>query len=444
MSMVHLSLKVPKHTKCIAFDGLPVVTVGDEKNVSLDTDYPSEAAYQHYVMEQLRVIQAFDGWPKGNRLEDTSKDRYLDGRKPDVSTFADGIVSSLYTLVVGEVKRKKDFSSSSKGELATFLERVLYTQPTREKAVGFLTDGLQILFMLLRQQTSEIPQEVTVTPILDLRESGDGHSNAIGKRVLMKLLQSKPEVVGFVSVKGVPDGYTLQQFIGRGASSTVYSATDSKEAPCAVKISSREQDAQNEVRILDLLSVTDIKAHVPAVLCSRGNAIVLEKLSSLGRAEREPGASHFRQLLAVLKIAHTQLKLCHRDVRVSNWMLGGDDQTRLVDWTFACTESELCPYQGTLGYGSQSVLQAYLKNPSQVAVTPADDLESVVRIAYYFVTGKRVLKGPEDTSQVYAQNSLSFWSGVLQHSPVWKGYATLASQNDYTLGGLADLFPHAN
>ena len=67
-----------------------------------------------------------------------------------------------------------------------------------------------------------------------------------------------------------------------------------------------------------------------------------------------------------------------------------------------------------------------------------------MRVAYYFVTGQHVLKGPEDSSEVYARSSLAFWSEVLQNSPVWKGYATRAGQTDYTLGGLADLFPPAN
>jgi hypothetical protein len=384
------------------------------------TSNPKEFAFQDYVVKQLQLVDA--------KVADTSTLPYLDGRKPDVSMFHSSISASLYTLLVGEVKPKGEssFSPSAKGELLTFLKRVLYCQPQRQRVVGFLTDGFGVVFMGLMRSG-----KLRYTPRLPL-----GPKASVGRLALISLIKAKPSAIGFVELKGVPKDWTPMRLLGSGATASVYAARPAVggDESCVIKLCSTIASAEREEQVLLQLSALP---NVPRVLQRHQTSLVLEPLAEpFDRSYAMPRARHFLELLKVLQAAHG-LGLVHRDLRPENWMQisapksQANGQSLLIDWGYAKKSSLVSAYLGTVSFASEQVLVG-LTRREDVKVGSADDLESFVRLVYYYATGLRPCYEDGATPIEKAHASLFFWKSVKKQSTFWKRWADLAAARNFS------------
>jgi hypothetical protein len=393
------------------------------KLVALD-DNPAEEAFQSYVMSELS---------KANReVVDTSTKRYLDGRKPDVSLFEGGIQSSLYAVLVGEVKRKGDFAPSAKGELLTFLKRVLFSQPLRNRVVGFLTDGFSVILMGLKREGT-----IYATPQLPL----DG----VGRLAIVQLMSLPAGTLGWVSLDNIPAGYIAVELLGSGATAQVYSGRKrgEKAATLVLKVCNDSAAAEKEEAFLKMLESEGLDRGVPKVLERGGCTLVLSPIARpFSRDELMPRAIHFTQILGVLKVSH-KLGIVHCDVRPVNWMLTESHEAILIDWGFSRNEAdEEKAYAGTVSFASESVLAVLAHElGAAVKVTASDDLVSFVRLAFYYATGLRPLYDDNASRAKMVQASRHFWEQQTEASKFWQAQVAAATALDYaTLGELAQLF----
>jgi hypothetical protein len=383
-------------------------------------DFPLEWAFQAYVMQQLNNFP----FPKQLSVEDTSSNAYLDGRKPDVSIFMDGIVSSLYVLLIGEVKRKGDFSPSALGELLTFLKRVLYCQPTRSRVIGFLTDGFEVVIMGVNAGT------IVRTPRLPL-SNGD----SVGRLALATLFKASPMSLGYVTRTGVPIGFRLNSFLGSGATSTVFSGSKRNEnEQYVIKICTSAEHVDRERKAIEAIG---IHPSIPAIIEHKDDSVMTSLVFSpvateFDLASNRPRQCHFSHLLEVLKFAHDQ-KYVHCDIRPENWMISSRDNSRpiLIDWGFARALDTMCKYRGTVSFASERVLIALNNDASaEFVVGPADDLVSFVLIQFYYITGLRPEYPDQCTPALKAQLSQAFWKKQLDNS-FWTVWTKSAQDCDY-------------
>lgn len=439
-----LGIKISKESKEKAFtDDKATFTHGDKEYPILTlkgSPAPHEDLFQSYIMEQLATVSM---QRPHVTIADTHRNPFLDGRKPDITHFAEGVQSSLYVVMLGEVKvYTEKFSASHRGELLTFLKRVLLAQPLRQRVVGYLIDGFHVSFMSLSKgvdkdtrsplKSRELVSEQTVqyTPDCVLAE------NSLGLRALVALLRAAPEAVGFAKPQNIPQDVKPLAYIGKGATCYVYAV----EGDDVVKVCARSEHAKHEYDTLQLLQRYGAGQGVPEVRYNikYPHALVMPRLFPFSASEARPTTAQWNELLRVLQIAHEKCNICHCDIRVGNWMRLGT-QSKLIDWGFSRPASQAAPYSGTLSYASTSVLKQFIKDRNEVTVKPEDDLESVVRVAHRLVTGRSYLAASNDTDDTTAQKSSAFWHAVAKQEP-WLTYVRAARNKDYRLAGLPLLF----
>jgi hypothetical protein len=345
-------------------------------------------------------------------VKDTSATPYLDGRKPDVSGVHSDVLSALYCVFVAEVKRKGNFSPSALGELVTFLKRIICVQPNRRRVVGFLTDGFEVVFVGL------VDSHVNYTPRLSL------DSNGIGRLALISFFKVDPSDLGWEEIK-MPTEYVARRLLGTGSTSSIYAVCqgDEEYESAIVKVCKTEEVARHETSVLSDLNEGGC-LHIPSVVNREVNMIVLTPLGTRFTPTEMPCAIHFLQLLGTLETAH-ELGYIHRDLRPLR-----SEGSLLIDWGFASRRNETKRYSGTLSFASVHVLEHLIEQKYDLVVKPEDDLESFVRIAFYFVTGRRPVYADDMTPLEKAQVSIDFWKRQIELS-FWSGWVVKARQKDY-------------
>ena len=364
---------------------------------------PPEKYFQGYCANELSKIRL----QSELKMVDTSTNPYLDGsRKPDLS-LVHGTVHTMNVIVLGEVKTMNNFGPGAKGELLTFLRRVRIHQQTRQRFYGFLTDGIHVLFMMLDGASGK----VKFTPQLSLEPSGDG------RRALISLLMATPKQLGFVPVE-CPPGYTVEKFLGRGATSNVYLVKhDETEAELVFKMVERAS-AYAEAGVLRILSKTEASNSIPRVDDVTATGMLI---SPVAQQFENPSIEHFCQLVDTVRIMHEN-KVFHRDIRPANWMKSRHGSL-LIDFGYAIITGgtdERVEYSGTISFASIRVLDYLTKNGSQTQsdfrFEASDDLVSIVRVCYYYVSrGEK--PSIEGTTLERIENSKRFWDDVIIQYP---------------------------
>lgn len=123
-------------------------------------------------------------------------------------------------------------------------------------------------------------------------------------------------------------------------------------------------------------------------------------------------AAQLCSLVDTLRIVH-QANYVHHDVRPSIVLQLQDidkDECFLIDWGYAHDQkNEIGSFSGTVGFASISVLEQLTNPKSKFGFNykAEDDLESILRLYHYAVTGQRA--DFHSQTSTYAHNSLKFW-----------------------------------
>jgi hypothetical protein len=280
-----------------------------------------------------------------------------------------------------------DFSPSAKGELLTFLKRVLFCQPLRSSVIGFLTDGFNVVLMGLKRKDNQLFE----TPQLPLTSDG------AGRFAVITLLSCKSSDLGFRSVD-TPPGYIADYHLGGGLTSEVYAGRKDgeKESSVVIKVCRNVDAAEHESNILNKFVG---QSGFPQVQLRHQNILVMTPLAKTFSLDGvRPRAVHMNELRQTLLIAHNKGVL-HCDVRPSNWLVDSNGASLLIDWGFAIqVGANAQAYQGTVSFASKRVLTAIQDSGGMVKMEPADDWASFVRLGHYYLTGLRPMYDDVDGS----------------------------------------------
>ena len=201
-------------------------------------DNHTESQVQEWWSELLctKFPAEFKDQPLPWIAADTHLTRVLGSRKPDVTLYTReqkgtllGVSSVMELTAYQAGCTTYQFTETKSGQLATFLNRMVLLQPTRDAATGVLSDGLHIQFMRVRRE--ELDKRATVSPVMrmDSKQADEWFWGWI-RATPSALGWSLPSVcVGGVSLQ-------LSEWLGEGASSTVWRATiPDRAAPAVVK-----------------------------------------------------------------------------------------------------------------------------------------------------------------------------------------------------------------
>jgi hypothetical protein len=274
-------------------------------------------------------------------------------RKPDITILqevtapreviiqpGDFLPSAYYTVAVAEVKgfqsRPDGFQDEELGKLEGFLSDLMLVQPQRCFAVGFLTDSVNIQFVVLRKQVGHDILDISPCYLL-VTPAGQP---ADGAAWLHGLLLSRPLDLGAHITDAVINGHRVEvgRHLGVGLASTVWAATLQKE-DIVLKFHRDPAGLKEEADNLRLLAKhirPDFQSKVSRLVGVdvENLALALQPVGRpFARDLRElainiqyPRARHYCQLIDILDAAHNA-GLVHRDLAPRNFYLCGDTDT---------------------------------------------------------------------------------------------------------------------
>jgi len=225
---------------------------------------------------------------------------------------------------------------------------------------------------------------------------------AIGFAHLHNLLSQGPDFLGanhFPPIEGV----TVGDVLGKGATSNVYRGilTDTKESVAIKHVSEQYQEqAANELEILRSLK----NDHIPTIpLNDLPERVVV--LSPVLKSVANFTLEDAHQLITALKYVHKQ-GYFHRDIRPANVMKSEEGRIFLVDFGFAIRQNDAAAasYAGTLTTASDRVLQKLFDETKDVGFLVADDVQSLAKTVYPFVTKEQ----PEQKKPRHSPRPASF------------------------------------
>jgi serine/threonine protein kinase len=129
-------------------------------------------------------------------------------------------------------------------------------------------------------------------------------------------------------------------------------------------------------------------------------------------------------LVKVLRIAHTKLGICHRDVKPANIFIY-EDKIILNDWGSACIAERPVLWEGTVGF--------YTKYTGEHCPDFADDLIAFVKSAYLMLFNCCLPRTDIDSfwNEHIVNNTNTVWYECYNHAKA-KNYDALIT----TLGSL--------
>jgi serine/threonine protein kinase len=205
----------------------------------------------------------------------------------------------------------------------------------------------------------------------------------------------------------------------------VYAATDADSAEMAIKLFLDQSQFRNELDTLKTIQ------SLSSAVVSTVTECDVDGSAQFGMAFLPIGAPYvfrvhtFCELIQFTGDVHAA-GIVHRDIRPENLLQTVDGRPFLVDWAFSCRVSLPPPsgYRGTVSFASSRILES-LKGRSQPAVHTADDVESLAKIAVYYLVPDIADRVQDMIAQVHTQNldvaahadlSLGLWADV-QTSP---------------------------
>ena len=277
-------------------------------------------------------------------LADTYNRVSFKHHKPDIvayprtlapATADDPLPSPYYIVALGDVKgrraSKEEFTDTEIGELEIFLWDLLCLLPDRGYVVGFLTDGIVIQFFRLYRD----PQLLEHSEVEKLTTTGG--------QMLVSMLYTKPEMLGAnvlsISVsESTPNGQKLEHsvvlssYLGHGASAVVWEARyGDKSVVAKVFFAATKGDCSREEENLTRVGeIADLHGRVPSLVAGGDQLLLLEPVGEpfaagamelVNGPKRVPLAEHFEQLLEILRVAHKDAGLVHRDLAPQNFFL---------------------------------------------------------------------------------------------------------------------------
>jgi len=210
---------------------------------------------------------------------------------------------------------------------------------------------------------------------------------------LMKLFNMTDTEVGIITPPDLPARIELSCYLGRGVTSTVFSATQGN-ARCALKsFTGPEAQTRRDSENATLLAL----ATVPRVPRARGTPLatlllmepVLEHFSSKQGLRQPLSQKHIQDLFETIRQVHAA-GFVHRDIRRDNIlkMAGAPGDAHLIDFGFAIKLADGDkPYEGAVSTASQRVLEFMRDRAAKTTrfdFTPADDLVSLVKVRDQF------------------------------------------------------------
>ena len=233
-------------------------------------------------------------------------------------------------------------------------------------------------------------------------------NEATGFAQLHNLLSQGSDFLGanhFPPINGV----TVSDVLGQGATSYVYRGilTDTKESVAIKHVSEQYlEQAANELKILKSLK----NDHIPTIPLNDlpQRVVVLSPVLLPVMSVFTPRDA--QQLITALEYVHQQANF-HRDIRPATVMKSEEGKIFLVDFGFAIRQNDAAasPYAGTLTTASTRVLQE-LSKTKKVGFLVADDVQSLVKTVYLFVTADQL---PSKSPAIH-QELLRFWENALR------------------------------
>jgi len=371
-------------------------------------------------------------------LKDTHKIATIGGLKPDIVGYVKNKPESIfYIALVGELKARRarskaDFDSAEKGQLESYLEKLLHMQLHRSHATGFLSDGFYIQFFRLSREQSGILKFVE-GPVESLEGAG-------GLWLLGALSSLSMEANIDICVDST--AVDLHEFVGEGASSMVYLGTYN-DKKIVVKHYRPGKEDLLKIEKKNLQLVSDLQPAVSAFVAASksGDALLLEPMGEPFNSEDRasfPAYESFAQLIGILKRVHDK-GLVHRDVRMCNFFRHPEtEEVFLNDWGSATKIGEKTTFAGALRHAPDEVLSRF-DGEESIACTkytpkPAHDLEMLVKCVFQLIWPAvySEIKNTMDPGRI-----LNFWQTYLRGS-IWEGLLHAARDTNYLL--LTELF----
>lgn len=280
-----------------------------------------------------------------------NKKQTVGSHEPDYLLRLIGSAGESSILVVGMIKgfadRDREFSNEEVGQTLDFIREVLNQQGWREFVFGFLTDGIRFEFFRGFRGVDEI--EFTRSGLIC---EGEGWTR------LSQLLKQSDESLGF-KVTTV-NGWQLGDWLGSGASSSVFVATAESEtspstAVCKIFAYDREIDAterrDQELRALRMMEDNEFTPKVASAIRTTVGYQPLPVLlvtpvgEKLGVDGVRLPISAFSKLVGTLKASHER-QLCHLDICPDNMFAVKRKETGvyfvlLSDWGSSMTFREV-------------------------------------------------------------------------------------------------------
>jgi hypothetical protein len=338
------------------------------------------------------------------------------GRKPDIVYYEKGRCGELAIVLIGDVKPRdnpnKEFTESQIGHILDMSkELMLESQPYRNKLISFLTDGYRFQFFeICRGYDSNNLEYHFTSPYLGVH----------GWQVLMQLVRLPLYELGYIYYTFHDSNINLTNFLGRGKSSYVFGGTYENQK-CLIKIYRNHVDFNNEKWALNLINHSSkLSADEKNFLCQHCPSVIAETVTTdrfrvlvvspwADCVEPIPGGSrvdsqHITDLVRVLQIVHTKLKICHRDVKPWNIFIY-DNNIILSDWGSARSSLSPVTWEGTLGFYEGYFGEEY--------PLPSNDLIALLKSAYLMLF---------NNCHMPVTEMETFWTGLIKsnRNTVWK------------------------
>eukprot|EP01124_Arcella_intermedia_P023786 TRINITY_DN3853_c0_g1_i3.p1 TRINITY_DN3853_c0_g1~~TRINITY_DN3853_c0_g1_i3.p1 ORF type:complete len:542 (-),score=73.06 TRINITY_DN3853_c0_g1_i3:85-1710(-) len=337
----------------------------------------------------------------------------LGKKKPDLVWYhsnSEEVPSNI--VIVGEIKTSEELKKSdSRGQLTTYLHRIISSSPHRNMCFGFLTDGHEIAFtkVVFKEDSDESnPYTYWLTdfkPIITEETLESGGLN------LLSLLHSHPSELGWSIPKITHNNqsFSISRNLGQGKTSFVWAS-----GQYAIKQMKKRYInlMGNELEVLDILGTKKI-AGVPRISCI-GDDIFCEPFKNFT-------AHSLLEFLMVLKAVH-DLGFVHRDIRPSN-LIQFSGQVYLIDWGYAARKGTRSNVVGNLFYVSNEILAS--SDFPNVVVHPSHDLHMLIKMLYLRYYEDITLEGKN------REKILLMWNEKFPEDSFWARALGYGSNLDY-------------
>jgi len=346
--------------------------------------------------------------------------------KPDVLHRAHGRGGEQSIVVVGEIKAMPssvdksssflDFSDEESGQIVDFLQVCLAVQPWRMVVYGYLSDCRRFEFFKATRNKDGV---------IGFERSGL-YIDKVGWDHLGLLLMQPFDALGFEDIS--VDGWIVDKYLGKGATSAVFSAKrilDGVTAVCKIYLLPGEQGVPLRYREVRALEVLKHDPHVPTVVPDgpvrtvSGRHIVLKiPIGFALQSDVRLSIAHYAPIVFSLRTAHSN-DVFHNDIAPENLFAvsngNGTYRVLLNDFGSATTLEEITDARaGRLKIATRSLF--YADSTGAIDFGKAPDLRALVRSVFYltqntFNPATIVTAGDLDAVMM---GQIPFWRAALQ------------------------------